>query len=277
MPRRAGADAGIGGRLPVEEEVTSNLFRAGASSCPFTLSRCLMSRRPAPEMPRRACRGRREWWRSGWRTWRGQPGGLRKSGRSALVVAGAGKIRTGDVVVFCKPVAVAPAIVRRDGRVQAQGHPADHVRLGVAEERLDALAGRPDVISEIAASAVLGGKVKGTARRTMTPALAIRFILLMTLMPADADYAAVMAALLGDLAGVPWQRPYQLPTATVASTWRDALGPVPLEQLRDRPGAAHPGDQRHPARHARRQPPHHLPPHPTARHSTPGAQPLPEI
>jgi len=159
--------------------------------------------------------------------------GLRKSGRSALVVAGAGKIRTGDVVVFCKPVAVAPAMVRRDGRVQAQGHPADHVRLGVAEERLDALAGRPGVISEIAASAVLGGKVKGTARRTMTPALAIRFILLMTLMPADADYAGVMAALLGDLAGVPWQRPYQLPTATVASTWRDALGPVPLEQLRD--------------------------------------------
>ena len=159
--------------------------------------------------------------------------GLRKSGRSALVVAGAGTIRTGDVVVFCKPVAVAPAMVRRDGRVQAQGHPADHVRLGVAEERLDALAGRPGVISEIAASAVLGGKVKGTARRTMTPALAIRFILLMTLMPADADYAGVMAALLGDLAGVPWQRPYQLPTATVASTWRDALGPVPLEQLRD--------------------------------------------
>ena len=159
--------------------------------------------------------------------------GLGKSGRPALVVAGAGKIRTGDVVVFCKPVAVAPAMVRRDGRVQAQGHPADHVRLGVAEERLDALTGRPGVISEIAASAVLGGKVKGTAQRAMTPALAIRFILLMTLMPADADYAGVMTALLGDLAGVPWQRPYQLPTATVASTWRDALGPVPLEQLRD--------------------------------------------
>ena len=126
--------------------------------------------------------------------------GLTKSGRSALVVAGAGKIRTGDVVVFCKPVAVAPAMVRRDGRVQAQGHPADHVRLGVAEDRLDALTGRPGVIGEIAASAVLGGKVKGTARRAMTPALAIRFILLMTLMPADADYAGVMAALLGDLA-----------------------------------------------------------------------------
>ncbi len=182
-----------------------------------------MSRPPSREIPRRGCLGRREWSRSGWRIWRGRPG---------LVVAGAGKIRTGDVVVFCKPVAVASAAVRRDGRVQAQGHPADHVRLGVAEERLDALAGRPDVISEIAAAAVLSGKVKGNARRAMTPALAIRVILLMAQLP-DADYAEVMAALIGDLAVLPWQRPYQLPTATVASAWRDALGPVPLEQLRD--------------------------------------------
>ncbi len=69
-----------------------------------------------------------------------------KDGRSALVATGAGKIRTGDLVVFCKPVAVAVAVVRRDGRVQAAGHPADHARLGLAEERLDALAGRPDTI-----------------------------------------------------------------------------------------------------------------------------------
>jgi hypothetical protein len=156
---------------------------------------------------------------------------LGKSGRPALVVAGAGKIRTGDVVVFCKPVAVAPAVVRRDGRVQAQGHPADHARLGVAEERLDALCGTADVIGQVARAVTLKGKVKGKARRAMTPALAIRFVLLMTL--TSADYAEVMAALLGDLAVVPWQRPYQLPTATVASTWRDALGPVPLEKLRD--------------------------------------------
>jgi len=67
----------------------------------------------------------------------------------------------------------------------------------------------------------------------MTPALAIRVTLLMTLMP-DADYAEVTAALLGDLAAVPWQRRYQLPTATVISTWREALGSGPLERLRDR-------------------------------------------
>ena len=51
---------------------------------------------------------------------------------------------------------------------------------------------------------------------------------------ADADYAEVMAVLLGDLPLVPWQRPCQVPTATVAGTWREALGPRPLERLRDR-------------------------------------------
>ena len=158
--------------------------------------------------------------------------GLGKDGRSALVAAGAGRIRTGDLVVFLKPVVITPAVVRRDGRVQAAGHPADHVRLGVAEEQLDALTGRPDVIGQIAGMVTLKGKVKGKARRAMTAALAIRFTLLMTLM-ADADYAEVMAALVGDLAAVPWQRPCKLPTATVASTWREATGPGPLEELRD--------------------------------------------
>jgi hypothetical protein len=162
-------------------------------------------------------------------------GGLPVGGddRSALVAAGARRIRSGDLVVFLKPVVVARAVVRRDGRVQAAGHPADHARLGLAEERIDALAGRRDVIGQIAAGVTLRGKVKGVARRAMTPALAIRFTLLMTLMPSDADYAEVMAALMGDLAAVPWQRPYTLPTATVACTWREALGPGALEQLRD--------------------------------------------
>jgi hypothetical protein len=68
------------------------------------------------------------------------------------VAAGARTVRTGDLVVLCKPVAVAAAVVRRDGRVQAVGHPADHVR-------------------------------KGKARRAMTAALAIWLVLLMTLMP----------------------------------------------------------------------------------------------
>jgi hypothetical protein len=57
--------------------------------------------------------------------------GLGRDGRTALTVAGTGRIRTGDLVVWLKPVAVTPAVVRRDGRVQAAGHPADHARLWV--------------------------------------------------------------------------------------------------------------------------------------------------
>jgi hypothetical protein len=157
--------------------------------------------------------------------------GLGKDGRSALVAAGTGKIRSGDLVVFCKPVVVAAAVVRRDGRVQAAGHPADHVRLGLAEERLDALCGRPGVIDQIARDLTLKGKVRGDRQRVMTPALAIRFVLLMTLMPAG--YAEVMAALTGDLAAVPWRRPWAAPVPAVISAWREAVGPEPLEWLRD--------------------------------------------
>jgi hypothetical protein len=169
--------------------------------------------------------------------------GLGRDGRTALTAAGGGRIRSGDLVVWLKPVAVARAVVRRDGRVQATGHPADHARLGVAEQRLDELCGIPGVIDEIARSAVLGGRVKGTARRAMSPALAIRFTLLMTL-TRDAGYAEVMDILLGDLVMVPWQRPYRVPTAAVACTWREALGPVPLERLRDMALAGVDGEHR---------------------------------
>jgi hypothetical protein len=143
--------------------------------------------------------------------------GLGGDGRSALAAAGAGRIRAGDLVVWLKPVAVTRAVVRRDGRVQAAGHPADHARLGLAESRLDELTGTPGVIDEIARQARLDGKVKGRARRAMSPALAIRFTVLMTLMP-DAGYAEVLGALLGDLVLVPWQRPCRVPTAAVACT-----------------------------------------------------------
>jgi hypothetical protein len=158
--------------------------------------------------------------------------GMGRDARTALVAAGAGRIRSGDLVVWLKPVAVTRAVVRRDGRVQAAGHPADHARLGVAEQRLDELCGIPGVIDEIARSVMLDGRVKGAARRAMTPALAIRFTLLMTLIP-DAGYPEVLEALLGDLVLVPWQRPFGMPTAAVACTWREAVGPAPLERLRD--------------------------------------------
>ena len=86
---------------------------------------------------------------------------LREGDRTALTATGGEKICTGDLVVFCKPVAVAPAVVRRDGRVQAGGHPADHVQLGVIEQQLDEMTGQPGVIGKVAAQTVPRGKVKG--------------------------------------------------------------------------------------------------------------------
>lgn len=150
--------------------------------------------------------------------------------RTALTAAGTGVIRTGDMVVFLKPVAVAPAVVRRDGRIQAGGHPADHARLGVIEEQLDEMTGQPDTIGRVAVQVKPPGRIKGTARRSLTMAAALRASLLMTLMP-EADYAEVLAALFGDLAVVPWHVPFAVPTATVLCSWRKAAGPGPLEQL----------------------------------------------
>jgi len=106
-----------------------------------------------------------------------------KDGRTALTVVGAGQVRAGDAVVFCKPVAVAPAVVRRDGRVQAGGHPAEHVRLGVLEQQLDEMAGEAGVIDRVTAETTPHGeKIKGTTLRLMTMAVTLRGILLMTLM-----------------------------------------------------------------------------------------------
>ncbi len=165
-----------------------------------------------------------------------------KAGRTALVVAGTPRIRTGEQLVFVKVAAAAPAVVRRDGKVQAGGHPAEHARLGALEQQLDELAG-PGVIDEIAAQATLEGKVKGKARRSMTAAAAIRATILMALMP-DADYAGVLAAVFGDLALVPWQRPFRVPTPKVLGTWRAALGPAPLAALQARLLAAAGGEHR---------------------------------
>lgn len=76
----------------------------------------------------------------------------------------------------------------------------------------------------------LGGRIKKKALRAMTVALTLRAVLLLTLMP-RADYSQVLATLLGDLPLLPWRRPFRVPTPTVLSTWRQAIGPEPVEQL----------------------------------------------
>jgi len=154
-------------------------------------------------------------------------------GRSALVVASTSPITTGEPVVWCTVVVTAPAVVRRDGRVQAQGRPCDHARLGAAEQELDRRCG-PGTIERIAADVRPTGKIKAAtkarARREMSVAFAIRAVLLMTVMP-DADHREVLSTLLGGLLEVPWRRPHAVPSGTVLSTWRAAIGEAPLLQL----------------------------------------------
>jgi len=150
-------------------------------------------------------------------------------GRSALVVAGAEQITAGDLVAWCKIVVVAPALLRRDGRVQAEGRPCEHARLGAAEQELDRRCG-PGVIDQLAAGVRPTGKIKARARREMSVAATIRAVLLMTLMP-DADAREVLTTLLGELIGVPWRRAHPVPSGTVLSTWRAAIGPTPLQDL----------------------------------------------
>jgi hypothetical protein len=154
-------------------------------------------------------------------------------GRSALLVAGAEPITAGEPVLWCTVVVAAPAVVRRDGRVQAAGRPCDHARLGAAEQELDRRCG-PGTIDRIAAAVRPTGKIRTAAttraRREMSVAATIRAVLLMAVMP-DADSREVLTTLLGELTAVPWQRPHAVPSPTVLSTWRAAIGEAPLQQL----------------------------------------------
>jgi hypothetical protein len=150
--------------------------------------------------------------------------------RSALAVAGTEAVRSGDPVVFLKVVVVAPAVVTRDGQVRAEGSPCGHATLGPLEDWLDSQAG-PGVIGAIAERAVLDERfVKGVRERRLTAAFMIRVLVLWTLMP-DAQLADVIAALAGDLALVPWKKPWQPASERACSGWRKALGPGPLEEL----------------------------------------------
>ena len=92
--------------------------------------------------------------------------------RSALVIGGTEKIRTGGAVVFCKVVAVAEAQVKRDGQVRAKGSPVHHATLGPLEEK----AG-PGVIGGVAGRAPLGARfVKGQRERLLARAFMIRVL-----------------------------------------------------------------------------------------------------
>jgi hypothetical protein len=157
---------------------------------------------------------------------------LGEADRSALVIGGTERIRTGSRVLLCKAVAVTEAVVTRDGQVRAEGRPYDHATLGPLEDWLDAQAGA-GVIGGIAERAVLDSRhVKGRYRRLLTAAFMIRVLVLWTLMP-GAQLSDVIIALAGDLALLPWSKRWHPASERACLDWRKALGPAPLEELRD--------------------------------------------
>ena len=152
--------------------------------------------------------------------------------RSALVIGGTEQIRSGDQVVFLKVVAVAPARVRRDGRVQAQGSPCSTRRWGRWRNGWGSRPGRASSTGSRSGRHCGPSSSKGTGKRLLARAFVIRVIILMTLVP-DADAREVIAALAGDLAMVPWARAWRPASPRAFGDWRNALGPEPLEELQD--------------------------------------------
>ena|GEM_PF-5570138 len=83
----------------------------------------------------------------------------------------------GELAVFCRPVVTAPAVVRRDGTVLADGWLPDFVRLGELERYLG------DGVIEAAVDAALTEGRLRPRQRIMSYPLVIRLMIAMTLMP----------------------------------------------------------------------------------------------
>ena len=117
--------------------------------------------------------------------------------------------------MFCRPVVTAPAVVRRDGSVLADGWLPDFVRLGELERHLG-----DGVIEAVVAAALEKGRLKQRQRRRiMSYPLVIRLMIAMTLMP-DASYCEALARLAGLLADVPFALEWHVPTEKVVTGWR---------------------------------------------------------
>jgi Insertion element 4 transposase N-terminal len=131
------------------------------------------------------------------------------------VAAGNGVPSAGELAVFCRPVVTAPAVVRRDGRVLADGWLPDFVRLGGLERHLG-----DGVIEEIVGAAVAEGRLKRRERRRlMSYPLVIRLMIAMALMP-DASYCEALARFAGLVADVPFALEWHVPTEKVVTDWR---------------------------------------------------------
>ena len=131
------------------------------------------------------------------------------------VTAGNAVPSAGELVVFCRPVVTAPAVVRRDGRILADAWLPDLVRLGKLERHLG-----DGVIEAIADAAIAEGRLRRREqRRIMSYPLVIRLMVAMTLMP-DGSYCESLARLAGLLADVPFALEWHVPTGKVVTEWR---------------------------------------------------------
>ena len=139
---------------------------------------------------------------------------LRARGDGTVTAGDAAPAR-GELAVFCRPVVTAPAAVRRDGSVLADGWLPEFVRLGELERHLG-----DGVIEEITAAALEQGRLRRRQRRRiMSYPLVIRLVIAMTLMP-DASYCGVLARLTGLLADIPFALEWHVPTEKVVTDWR---------------------------------------------------------
>jgi len=140
--------------------------------------------------------------------------GLRAHG-GGTVTAGDALPSAGELAVFCRPVVMAPAAVRRDGTVLADAWLPDLVRLGELERHLG-----DGVIEAIVGKALEEGRLKTRQRRRiMSYPLVIRLMIAMALTP-DASYCESLARLAGLLADVPFALQWHVPTGKVITGWR---------------------------------------------------------
>ncbi len=118
-----------------------------------------------------------------------RPADLRRPGvgGSSALVAGPGAVRAGEDLVFCHQVAVAPAVVRRGGDVQAGGWLPGHVTLGVLEACLP--------VGEIE-ELVEDFGCRERRQRLLSAAMAVRVLIAAALIP-DGDTTEVMHRVAG--------------------------------------------------------------------------------
>ncbi len=148
--------------------------------------------------------------------------GLRVRGKT-VTAAGDAAPAAGELAVFCRPVVTAPAVVRRDGTVLADGWLPDLVRLGELERHLG-----DGVIEAAVDAAIAEGRLKPRQRRRiMSYPLVIRLMIAMTLSPGG-SYCEALARLAGLLADIPFARDWHVPTGKVVTHWRL---PVPAEVM----------------------------------------------